>query len=65
MRRRGSCGGFESRKEWIKNDGVVYGASLVDCVYFNSALLVIDDAVANICKLIAFLAYQRRKYAND
>ena len=29
------------------------------------ALLVIDDAIANICKLIAFLAYQRRDYVND
>lgn len=28
-------------------------------------LLVIDDAVANICKLIAFLAYQRREDADD
>lgn len=29
------------------------------------ALLVIDDAVANICKLIAFLVYQRGEHAND
>lgn len=29
------------------------------------ALLVIDDAVANICKLIAFLVHQRGEHAND